>query len=469
MAMFYYDGQIRKYIVQCIRMLSGFKYRTGDGLMHSVPVMFGDMSRQAANVLNNNSGNSVQTVPRISIYITSLELNRDLLSDPTCISSVNIRERDTEAYIDGNGQERSRYKSSQGHGYTIDRLSPTPYKLSIRADIWTTNTEQKLQILEQILPLFNPSLDIQTSSNFVDWTSLTTVMLLDVTYSSKSIPAGLDDQDDYASLTFEMPIWLSLPSKVKNLGIIQRVVTNIFDETAIYDDGFIIGEPYDQVITTIGDYDILVNNNKVSLLSIRSKIIEENADSPSPFTIDGNKVNWEALFDLYPSRFRSGVSQIILIQPGGSEIIGTLTSSDTSVDLTVEWDADTYPVNSLIPSSVYPTGRGTIDLIVDPRTYKIPSLIRNGTRYLLLDNIGNDSQQDLLWVNSSGSALKANEGDIIEWNNGWNVILNSKEVPSTTQIYVTNLKTNTQYVLKNNIWVKSIDGEYMAGSWKLII
>ena len=42
----------------------------------------------------------------------------------------------------------------------------------------------KLQILEQILVLFNPSLEVQTTDNYIDWTSLTHVMLESVNWSS---------------------------------------------------------------------------------------------------------------------------------------------------------------------------------------------------------------------------------------------------------------------------------------------
>lgn len=462
MAMFYYDGQIRKYLVQLIRMLSGFRYRTGDGLTHSIPVMLGDMSRQAAHVLNNNSGNSVQSVPRIALYVNSIELNRDLLSDPTYISSVHIRERAIST--------DNKYENRQGDGFTIERLNPTPYKLSVRADIWSSNTEQKLQILEQILPLFNPSLDIQTTSNFVDWTSLTTVMLIDTTFSSRSIPAGADDQDDYATLTFELPIWLSLPAKVKNLGIIQRVITNILDGSTTLDDGYIVGEPYDTVVTTIGDYDILVDDDEISLLTPRSHVDENPNESVTPFSLHGNTVNWMALLDLYPARFRDGISQIILIRPSGLEIVGTMKIQPHSVKMAVEWDIDTLPSNNLIVSPVFEAGKGTITAIIDPLSHKPLKLIPRGTRYMLVGDIGYEGNTAgaAAWRGLDGSNLTAVENDIIEWDGTkWNVIFPSRLV--TDEVYITNLKTNTQYRFFEGKWVKSVDGEYMAGSWRLVL
>ena len=78
---------------------------------------------------------------------------------------------------------------------------PTPYNLTVNVDIWSSNTDQKLQILEQILMLFNPSLEIQTTDNYVDWTSLSVVNLENVTWSSRTIPSGTESEIDIASMT----------------------------------------------------------------------------------------------------------------------------------------------------------------------------------------------------------------------------------------------------------------------------
>ena len=109
---------------------------------------------------------------------------------------------------------------------------PTPYTLTVNCDIWTSNTEQKLQILEQICMLFNPSLEIQTTDNYIDWTSLSYVELTDITFSSRTIPVGADTEIDVASIKFSMPIWLSPPVKVKKLGVITSVIMSIFDESS---------------------------------------------------------------------------------------------------------------------------------------------------------------------------------------------------------------------------------------------
>lgn len=188
---FFYDGQIRRYVTQFMRIFIGFKYQSGDGSHKTVPVMYGDMTRQVASIIRENSENKLPTVPRISCYITGLDLDRTRLADATYVSKMNIHERD---YTTDRG--KSEYTSNGGQAYTVERLMPTPFTLKMKADIWTSNTDQKLQLMEQILVLFNPSLEIQTTDNYIDWTSLSVVDLETTGFTSRSIPAGTESDID---------------------------------------------------------------------------------------------------------------------------------------------------------------------------------------------------------------------------------------------------------------------------------
>jgi hypothetical protein len=160
---FHYDGQIRRYVTQFMRVFIGFKYQAGDGEQKQIPVMYGDLTRQVASMIKDNSENKMPTVPRIACYITGIEMDTSRLSDPTFVSKIHIRER---RFTDANGTRE--YSGAQGGSYTVERLMPTPFKLTMKADLWTSNTDQKLQLLEQILVLFNPSLELQTTDNYID-------------------------------------------------------------------------------------------------------------------------------------------------------------------------------------------------------------------------------------------------------------------------------------------------------------
>jgi hypothetical protein len=209
-----------------MRIFIGFKYQAGDGTQLSAPVLYGDMTRQVAAIIKENSENKLPSVPRIACYITGIEMDTSRLSDPTFVSKVNIRERRYTEDQDGMRE----YQNIQGGNYTVERLMPTPFKLSMKADIWTSNTDQKLQFFEQISVLFNPSLEIQTTDNFIDWTSLSVVNIKNLQFSSRTIPQGVDSEIDIMSMEFDMPIFISPPAKVKKLGVVRSVIANIFTE-----------------------------------------------------------------------------------------------------------------------------------------------------------------------------------------------------------------------------------------------
>ena len=156
----FYDGAIRRYVIQTIRTLSNFTVKYSDGTLVRIPVLYGDPDRQAATIINQNSEYILNSVPRIAVYITQLELDRNRLADATFVGKMHVRER--AIYTDPITGNKT-YTTYQGRNYTVERLMPTPFKLTMNADIWASNTDKKLQILEQILVLFNPSLELQTT------------------------------------------------------------------------------------------------------------------------------------------------------------------------------------------------------------------------------------------------------------------------------------------------------------------
>lgn len=454
---YFYDGQIRRYLAQTIRMLSNFKYRSADGVEKIVPVTYGDISRQVASILKDNSENKLPSAPRIAVYMTDLELDKTRLSDATYTSKVHIRER--EVLEDGSSSSGV-YGVNQGLNYTVERLMPTPYLLTVKADIWTTNTDQKLQILEQILVLFNPSLEIQTTDNYVDWTSLSVVELTGVTLTSRQIPQGVESEIDIATLEFETPIWITPPAKVTRMGVIHTIITNIFTEnTGEIDPSFIYGDAQSTQYVTPGRFGLLVINNQARLLGPGESVSED--DIPEKY---GDAINWYKLLDQY-GKFRAGISRLFLKKLDGTEVVGTMSihPSDDTIAI-INWDPDTYPTNTIVE------GRGTVDAIIDPLTYNPPDTIATGIRYLLLDRIGKDENNDGpdAWKNADQSDFITDENNIIEWDgNQWTVIFDASQESETT--YITNLRTGVQYKWDGEMWTKSFEGEYVEGTWRLVL
>ena len=461
---FFYDGQIRRYVNQIIRMLSGFKYQTSDGKQYSVPVMYGDMTRQVANIIKDNSENKIPSAPRIAVYITDLQLDRSRLSDSSFVSKVQIRERNKTFDAQGN---QTGYTNTQGNNYTVERLMPTPYKLTVKTDIWATSTDQKLQIMEQIMMLFNPSIEIQTTDNFVDWASLSVVELTNIQFDSRTIPVGVDSEIMVGSMTYETPIWISPPSKVKRMGVIHDIIMNVHDDSYSFET---------DVRVNISDFDVFVqaipNSPMYSVEFIDpTAIIQElarNNPTNTAFQKIGRDINWRILTDMYPGKFRAGSSQLFLTQPNGNEIVGTVAIDQVDeTKLLVNFDQDTYPTNTVIIGPAIT--KGTVDAIIDPDRF-VPGVVEDGARYLLLNPIRAiaDSSENVnpLWP----YGFSADANDIIEWNaetETWAIVMDASTVDEV--VYTTNIKTGVQYKFENGEWVRSFEGEYSRGYWRLVL
>jgi len=472
----FYDGQIRRFVTQFIRVMSNFSYKDSAGTLRKVPATYGNLTRQVAHIIRDNSENKVISAPRVSCYITGLDYARDRVQNPTHVSKIHLRERDFD-------ETTQQYTDGQGPGYTVERLMPVPFNLQMKCDVWSTNTDQKLQLMEQMLVLFNPSLEIQSTANYIDWTSLSLIELANVNFSTRTIPQGVDTEIDIGELTFTMPIWLTPPAKIKQLGVIEKIVMSVFDETGSISDGIIdAADPIATVNVTPGNFGLLVLNNTAKLLSPGEGVNEPTAGE---FTRTGEAVSWYKLLDQYPGKFRAGLSTVRLAKEDGSEIVATASVNPTDdSQIVLSFDSDTVPENTILSDSI--ASRGTVDAIIDPLTFNPNSnSLTAGTRYLILNDIHqhlkNDSSDANMnaWQNADGTVLQAGANDIITWNgSNWEITFDSSandERADSSQaqdpVYITNTYTGVQYKYTNSAgtWLKSYEGEYLKGSWRLVL
>ena len=463
MQQFFYDEQIRRFLLQFARIFSNFQVEYGrneEGTNHTlirVPVKYGDWSRQAQTVYQNNSASTMPSTPQMTFYITQLKYDRPRIQEPNFISTIAVRQRTYDEATDT-------YEVTQGNAFTIDRLMPVPFELTIKLDVWTSNTNQKMQLLEQILVLFNPSLEIQSTDNYIDWTSLTVLNLADVNWSSRTIPVGTDNPIDIATLTFTLPIWISSPAKIKKLGVVERIVASVFDSqgdasNAILDNDLLLGT---RQIFTPYNYQALLIGNKIQALR-ESQVIDQPNTSLTPPDSPQSNLMWKSIVGVY-GVLRPGISYIKLEQDDGSEVIGTV-AYDPSDDrfLLFDVDTDTVPANTLTP----------VLAVIDPlRSGPGAGLVSAvaGQRYLFTEDTGsyNDGYADA-WAGTNGQPLVAHANDIVEYDGTrWIVSFDSANSPNNMQ-YVTNINTEIQYQWTGNAWVKSYQGLYPGGTWSLVL
>jgi len=374
------------------------------------------------------------------------------MQEPYHVNKMHVRQREW----DPSTQE---YETTQGNAFTVERLMPVPYNMSVNLDIWTSNTNQKLQVFEQIATLFNPAMEIQSTDNFIDWTSLTTVELTRTNWTNRSIPMGTDETIDIMSMTFLIPIWLSPPAKVKKLGVVNKIVASVYDANgdardAIFDEDLLLGTR--QKFTPYG-YQILLLDNQVQILDNNEPDINRNT-----LDVDGRESGqafWKPVIEQF-GELRSGISQLRIDNPfDNTEIIGTVAFHPTDDRfLLFTPDDDTLPANTLQP----------VDSVIDP-TRSGPGVglptAATGQRYLLTDDIG-DGDNDEAAAAWGDVIAKAN--DIVQYDGSeWQVSFDSAN--SSDVEFATNITTNIQYRWTGDKWLKSYQGLYAGGEWNIVL
>lgn len=458
MANYFYDGQIRRFLIQFARVFSDWQVTkgtdpAGNPIYIRVPIQYGDSSRMAQTQLADNSPSSMPSAPLISYYISGLEYDQSRTQDPYFIDKTQVRQRafntDTQSF-----------ENTQGQAFSVERLMPTPYTLRVNVDFWTTNYQQKLELIEQLGVLFNPAMEIQSTDNFIDWTSLSVVYQDGLTFSSRTIPQGSGNPIDIMSWKFYMPIWISSSIKVKKLGVIHKIIASIFKGAALtdmQDDHLLLGTR--QKITPYG-YKILFIGNTLQILPANQPFVDSNIDVPeSPNTT----VYWSAVMNVYGT-IRPGISQILLQNPYmTTEIAGTIAFNPSDDRLLIfNVDIDTLPQNTV----------DAVNSIINPHTKApgngLPTAIP-GQRYLLVEALGvtNDSAYAIDW----GDNVVANANDIVQYNGTtWEVVFDSTDIGASGIVhYVTNLTTGVQYRFANNTWMKSFEGWYGEGDYSILI
>ena len=448
---YFYDKQIRRYIQQFIRLFSGFSVQMGKNdndlpIYQQVPVRYGDINRMAAHITRENSENIVNTVPFISCYVTSFDMFAERRTYQDHVDKVQVNEKKYD-------QATGEYTNKLGNQYTVERHAPVPYMLVMNCDIWTSNTDQKLQLMEQILVLFNPTLDIRTNSSAVDWTSLSHVELTNTTWSTRSVGSSIDDIIDVATLTFNIPVYITPPAKVKQQKLIHTIISQLYSLDDDDLDNFREQKVFDK--DTLKYTVVTYEDKKVNYVDGNLQILN---DKGSNLGDDGLVMEWDK--ELLPfGVLRSGISQLRLrkgsdVTDNDNDIIGRLEIHPTDPNLlTVTIDTATLPTNTLSP----------VNAIVDPsKNYpgdgSVPAAL-SGQRYVIL----NDTPINALWT-----SIVAHKNDIIEFNgSAWTISFDSSAVAGTQ--HVTNTSSNDQLEWNGTEWINSYEGTYNPGYWRIYL
>lgn len=203
---YYYNQQVKRSIVQFMAIFANMKCEIGENdrekgtKIIDVPVKYGNKDRVVAWTRGDHTQNKPLRLPVMSVNMSNI------LMAPELRKGVDTVRRTTHMPQGGVFPDDIT---------TVKQIMPIPYRLNMDLSIYTSNTEQRLQILEQILMLFNPSLQIQTSDRQFDWTKLSYVELENLT-NEDNYPIGGDSRMLIYTLTFNMPIYISPPANLRD-------------------------------------------------------------------------------------------------------------------------------------------------------------------------------------------------------------------------------------------------------------
>jgi hypothetical protein len=203
---FYYDEQIKKYMTQFMAIFAGMQVQIGkndtsdENQLITVPIQYGNKDRVVAHIIGDQTQNKPLRVPMMSAYVNGINMAPE--------SRKGIGQTKRQTYL-------PRGSVFPDDITTVHQYMPVPYKLTCELAIYASNTDQHFQILEQILMLFDPTVQIQTSDALFDWTKLTTVELENINFD-QNYPIGTERRMIVSTLQFIVPVYISAPANLRN-------------------------------------------------------------------------------------------------------------------------------------------------------------------------------------------------------------------------------------------------------------
>ena len=442
---YFYDAQMKRFLMQVVRAFSGFQYMTGQRgnippQLKMVPCVMAKRNRQVAAIQRNMSENTLLSVPMFTVDMTNVGPDSARLQNPSHVESVQVLERRID-------EVTGLYTDERGNSVTIDRLMPRPFTMEVQVDLWASNQDQKHQIMEQVFVMMYPSFNIQNSDNALDWGALTTCFFDSDNWTSQSIPVGDGSEIDIATVNLKIPFWLSPPAKIKRQVLIDQVITNI-NEADRDENGVIIeAGQLAQNVTSVGNHHLRVEGNLLTLLGPYAGETDTQHEVYS----------WTKLLDDYGSHFREGETQVRLrsnMDDDSHDIIGTIQSTNEPNVVMWHVDLDTLPNNTL------PAVNAMIDplhSVPDGTSLPVPV---NGHRYLLVEDLPGPSEA---W-----GSLSATTGSIIQYNNGvWSVVFSGHGHEQNEYVLSKVSGRQLKWDVPSQSWTLAIDGVYGPGAWRL--
>lgn len=230
---FYYDHQLKNYLVQFMAIFANMNVQVGwnedtEPRLIKVPIYSASKDRVVAAIKSENTQNKPIRLPSMSAWLMNLEVA------PERRKGVPNKRRTT--FLETGGLFPEDIK-------VAEQRMPVPYNAFFELNVWASNQDQHYQILEQIMMIFGPNMQVQTSDDTLDWTQITQVEMQGINLE-ENVPAGQERRIIHSSLLFAVPIWISAPANVHDkyvkdifmrVGAVSTAAKNSYDIVAELD------------------------------------------------------------------------------------------------------------------------------------------------------------------------------------------------------------------------------------------
>lgn len=192
-------------MIQFMALFDGLQVSIGKNNLNNqtnmvkVPIKHGSVDRVVQAILSDNTQNKVLRLPLMSAKITDISMGEDRMKGT------------------GTGDRHTFLPSGESMPdglQVVHRRVPVPYNVNLELSIYCSNLDQQYQIMEQILLLFDPSVQIQLSDKTFDWTKINIIKLDDINLE-ENYPSNVDRRMLISTLTFSTTVWVSAPANYK--------------------------------------------------------------------------------------------------------------------------------------------------------------------------------------------------------------------------------------------------------------
>lgn len=209
---YYYGEQIRTVINQFAQVFSELYVTVGKNDNNSennyvrIPIVYGSPDKVVTAIKNEHTQNKMLRVPMFSIVLDGITIPLDRKS------GTNTDHRRTVFPLGGDIKKDTR---------ALYRSKAFPYTFQVSVVAYTSNTDQMFQITEQLLLLFDPLLQFQTSDSPYDW-----VKVIDAEMTSVDINENRNPENDgrflQTTFGFDVLAYISPPANLKD-NIIRKI------------------------------------------------------------------------------------------------------------------------------------------------------------------------------------------------------------------------------------------------------